>query len=123
FTAAGAQGHARGLRRNDMLHRRLGSRLRRRRPADLCRAAKTGLDDQSMKRGNEKDVETTQAIVAMDDGRQNQVTLGSRRRRTGAQDGKPEVQVLVVFSENDFSRARAVDLEDAESARSALRFQ
>jgi len=51
-----------------------------------------------MKRGNEGNIEATEAIVAMDDGRQNQVPFGSRRRRTGTQNREPEVQVLVVFS-------------------------
>ena len=76
-----------------------------------------------MKRGNEKNIEMTQAIVAMDNGRQNQVTFSSRRRLTGAQNRESEVQVLVVFSKNNFSWTCAVDLKDAESARSALRIQ
>ena len=76
-----------------------------------------------MKRGNEENIETTQAIVAMDNGRQGQVTFGPRRRLTGAQNRDSEVQVLVVFSKNNFSWTCAVDPEDAESARSALRIQ
>ena len=76
-----------------------------------------------MKRGDEKNIETTQAIVAMDNGRQSQVTFSFRRRLTGTQNREPEVQVLVVFSYNNFSRTFAVDLKDVESACSALRFQ
>jgi len=76
-----------------------------------------------MKRGNEEKIETTEAIVAMDDGRQNQVSLGSRRRPTGTQNRKPEVQVLFVFSKDDFRRACAVDPKDSQSIRSALSLQ
>ena len=76
-----------------------------------------------MKRGNEENIETTEAIVAMDDGRQNQVPFGFRRRRTGTQNREPEVQVLVVLSKNNFGWTCAVDLKDAESARSACRIQ
>src|SRR5262249_3284427 len=59
----------------------------------------------------------------MDNGRHNQVTFSSRRRLTGTQNREPEVQVLVVFPKNNFSWTCAVDLEDAESARSVLRAQ
>jgi len=76
-----------------------------------------------MKRGNEKNIEATQAVVAMNNGRQGQVTFSARRRLTGTQNREPEVQVLVVFAKNNFSWTCAVELEDAESARSALRIQ
>ena len=76
-----------------------------------------------MERGNEKNIKTTQAVVAMDNSRQNQMTFSSRQRLTGTKNREPEVQVFVVFSNNDFSWTRTVDLEDAESARSALRTQ
>ena len=100
-----------------------GLRLRRRRPADPCRTTKIGLNDQAMKRGNEENIEATQAIVAMNNGRYGQVTFSSRRRLGGTQNRESEVQVLVIFSQNNFSWTCAVELKDAESARSLLRIQ
>ena len=76
-----------------------------------------------MKRGNEKDIETAQAIVAMDDSRQRQATFGSRRRLSRTQHREPEVQVLIVFSKDNFGWTCAVNLEDADATRSASRFQ
>jgi hypothetical protein len=76
-----------------------------------------------MKWGNEKNVEAPQAIVAMNDGRQNQVPTSPRQRLTAAQNREPEVQVLVVLAKNDFSWTDAVHLKDPEPTRATYRIQ
>src|SRR5437016_5238700 len=91
------------------------SRFRGQRPADSCGTTKRGLNDQSVERGDDQDIETTQAVVAMDHGRQSQLTFASWRWLIGTEDREPEVQVLVVFAKDDFGRTRAVDLEDADT--------
>jgi len=52
------------------MHGDLGfiSRLRGQRPADSCGTTKGGLNDQAVERGDDKNIETTQTVVAMDHG-------------------------------------------------------
>src|SRR4051812_2173317 len=83
------------------------------RPAASCGSTKSGLNDQAVEWRDDKNIETTQSIVAMDDRGQRQLTFAFLRRLIGTVDGKPEVQVLVVFAEDDFVRTCGVDLEDA----------
>ena len=44
------------------------SRLRGHWPADSCGTTEIGLNDQAVERGDDKNIETTQAVVAMDHG-------------------------------------------------------
>src|SRR5258708_34519142 len=84
------------------------SRLRGQRPADSCGTTKTGLNDQAVERGDDTNIETTQAVVAMDHGRHSQLTVASWRRPIGTEDTEAEVQGLVRLAQEHFGRTRAV---------------
>jgi hypothetical protein len=53
---------------------------------------------------------------AMDDRRHGEVSFACWRWLTRAEDRKPEVQVLVVFTEDDLCRCRTVNLEKGDAA-------
>ena len=74
-----------------------------------------------MKRCDEKDVQATQAVVAVHHRRQNQAMPIRWRRPGRTQDRQPEVKMFVVFSQYDLVLGRAVDLEDANALRIAAR--
>ena len=51
------------------------------------------------------------------------MTFASRRRPVGAEDRESEVEVLVVFSKDNFGRTCAVDLENSDTACVACRIR
>jgi hypothetical protein len=92
-----------------------GSCLGRLWPADASRATKAGLNHQAVEGSDEKNVDAPQSVVAVDNRGHNETRL-TRRRVDGTEDRYPEIQMLVVLSKHDLSRACAVDLEQTDSA-------
>ena len=68
-----------------------------------------------MKGSDDQYVGPAQAVVAVDDGRDSQLTTERRRQVRAAQYRQSEIKVPVVLAQDDLGFAPAVDLEDADA--------
>lgn len=76
-------------------------RLSRQRPADPRRAKQACLDDHAVKRGDDEDVGPPQAVMTMNDGREDKLAGALGRCSGQAQNRKPEIEMAVVFAQDD----------------------
>jgi len=83
-------------------------------------AAKARLRHQSVKGRNQPYIGSAQQVVAMNHRRQSQRVASLRDSSLGAKKRDSEIEMLVVFSQNDLSLGCAIDLEKTNAVASGI---